>query len=79
MPRLFIYSKLALQIKPIHSAKWTQFTILNSEAFLGLGFYNLEMLFQKVWSVIVSEQAERFWKFSRIIENVTRSIYDYQK
>ena len=47
MPRLlFIYSKLALQIKPIHSAKRTKFTISNSEAFLGLGYYDLEMLCQ---------------------------------
>ncbi len=28
-----------------------------------------------IWSVIISEQAEKFWKFSRTIEDVTRSIH----
>ena len=28
-----------------------------------------------IWSVIVSEQAERFWKFSRTIKDVIRSIH----
>ena len=29
----------------------------------------------EIWSVIISEQAERFWKFSRTIKDVTRSIH----
>ena len=28
-----------------------------------------------IWSVIISEQAERFWKFSRTIKDVIRSIH----
>ena len=28
-----------------------------------------------IWSDIISEQAEKFWKFSRTIEGVTRSIH----
>ena len=28
-----------------------------------------------IWSVIISEQAEKFWRFSRTVEDVTRSIH----